>query len=71
MEGRVSQDIRRKESQMIYTIGTFRVESQDHDAFVRHAEDEIWPTLESQGARALGLGCRDGWDSAHPEDGPI
>jgi len=40
---------------MIYTIGTFQVGPQDYDEFVRHSEEEAWPALESQGARALGL----------------
>ncbi len=40
---------------MIYTIHTFQIEPQNYDEFVRKSEDEIWPALESQGARALGL----------------
>jgi len=40
---------------MIYTIRTFQVKPQDYDEFVRHSEEEIWPALENQGARALGL----------------
>ena len=40
---------------MIYTIRTFQVELQNYDEFVRQSEEEIWPALENQGARALGL----------------
>ena len=40
---------------MIYTIRTLQVEPQNHDEFVRQSEEEIWPTLERQGTRALGL----------------
>lgn len=40
---------------MIYTIHTFQIEFQNYDEFVRKSEEEIWPAMESQGARALGL----------------
>jgi hypothetical protein len=39
----------------MYTLGTFQVEHQDHGEFVRLSEEEVWPTLESRGARSLGL----------------
>ena len=40
---------------MIYTIRTFQVEQQNFGEFVRLSEEKIWPALESQGGRALGL----------------
>lgn len=40
---------------MIYTIRTFQVERQNFGEFVRLSEEKIWPALESQGGRSLGL----------------
>jgi hypothetical protein len=40
---------------MIYTIHTFKLEPQNYDKFVHKCEEEIWPALERQGTRALGL----------------
>jgi hypothetical protein len=40
---------------MIYTIHTFKLEPQNYDKFVHNNEEDIWPALERQGARVLGL----------------
>ena len=43
---------------MIYTLRTFHVDSGNYDAFARLGEEKVWPALESQGARAVGLWVR-------------
>lgn len=40
---------------MVFTIDTYQIEPRDHDEFVRRSEEEVWPALESQGARVFGL----------------
>lgn len=40
---------------MIYTMRTFQVKPENRDEFVRLSEEKLWPALEEQGARALGL----------------
>jgi hypothetical protein len=40
---------------MIYTLQTFQIRSESRDAFVKLSEEAVWPALEQQGARALGL----------------
>ena len=40
---------------MICTLRTFQVEPQNYGEFVRQSEENVWPTLEEHGARALGL----------------
>ena len=40
---------------MIYTIRTFHVQRKDYAEFVRFSEEQIWPSIESKGGRALGL----------------
>ncbi len=40
---------------LIYTLRTFHVDRKDYAEFVRISEETIWPGIEKQGARALGL----------------
>ena len=40
---------------MIFTLESFHVERKDHAEFVNISEERIWPDLEKNGARPIGL----------------
>ena len=40
---------------MIYTLRTFHVQRKDYAEFVGQSEEHVWPALESQGVRPIGL----------------
>ena len=40
---------------MIFTLESFQVERKDHAEFVNISEERIWPDLEKNGARPIGL----------------
>ena len=40
---------------MIFTLESFHVERKDHAEFVNISEQRIWPDLEKNGARPIGL----------------
>ena len=40
---------------MIFTLESFQVERKDHAEFVNISEQRIWPDLEKNGARPIGL----------------
>ena len=40
---------------MIYTLRNYHVDRKDYDKFVKISEKTIWPKLENQGAKVIGL----------------
>ena len=44
-----------EDSRAVYGYRRFFVDPEDHNDFVRYSEEGIWPRIELQGARILGL----------------
>ncbi len=52
---RPKQIIPAEDRRAIYGYRRFFIDPEDHNDFVRYSEEGIWPRIESQGARILGL----------------